>query len=68
MVVPDFISTAAPLLAVLDPSGGDPLARVQASVAEVAGQGTGLWMAAVERAEDHLSTWQAELPFGRPLS
>jgi hypothetical protein len=37
-------------------------------VADLAGSGTGLWMAAVERAEAHLRTWQATLPFGRPLA
>jgi glutamate dehydrogenase/leucine dehydrogenase len=68
VVVPDFISTAGPLLAALDPDGGDPMLRVHDVVAELAPQGTGLWMAAVARAEDHLRTWQDALPFGRPLA
>ncbi len=68
VVVPDFLSTAGPLLAALDPAAGDPMERVQASVAELAGEGTGLWMAAVTRAEAFLGTWQDELPFGRPLA
>lgn len=68
MVVPDFISTAGPLLAALDADGGDPPARVEASVAELRDAGPGLWMAAVVRAEDHLRTWLDELPFGRPLA
>ncbi len=68
VVVPDFLSTAAPLLAAFAPDGGDPLERVQASVAELAGEGTGLWMAACVRAEGFLRTWQDELPFGRPLA
>lgn len=68
VVVPDFLSTAAPLLAAFAPDGGDPLERVQASVAELADAGTGLWMAACLRAEEFLRTWQDELPFGRPLS
>jgi glutamate dehydrogenase/leucine dehydrogenase len=68
VVVPDFLSTAAPLLAAVDPEGGDPAERVHSSVAELAGEGTGLWMAAVTRAEDHLRTWRDELPFGRPLA
>ena len=38
------------------------------SVAELAGEGTGLWMAAALRAEAFLRTWQDELPFGRPLA
>jgi len=68
VVVPDFLSTAAPLLAAFDPDGGDPKARVQAAVADLAGEGTNLWLAACLRAEDFLRTWQAELPFGRPLA
>jgi glutamate dehydrogenase/leucine dehydrogenase len=68
VVVPDFLATAAPLLAALDPDGGDPMERVHASVADLAVSGTGLWMAAVERAEAHLRTWQDTLPFGRPLA
>lgn len=68
VVVPDFVSTAAPLLAALDPDGGDPMERVHAAVADLVGEGTGLWMAAVTRAESFLATWQDELPFGRPLA
>jgi glutamate dehydrogenase/leucine dehydrogenase len=68
VVVPDFLSTAGPLLAALDADAGDPMTRVHDAVAALTGEGTGLWMAAVTKAEDHLRTWQAELPFGRPLS
>ncbi|MGE3621511.1 MAG: hypothetical protein AB7L84_13710 [Acidimicrobiia bacterium] len=68
VVVPDFLSTAAPLLAALAPDGGDPVERVGAAVAELAGEGTGLWLAAAQRAEVHLRTWQDKLPFGRPLA
>ena len=68
VVVPDFLSTAAPLLAALDAGSGDPLERVRAAVAELASEGTGMWRAAVLRAEAHLRTWQDELPFGRPLA
>ena len=68
VVVPDFLSTAGPLLAALDADGGDPMLRVHDAVAALAGTGTGLWMAAVTRAEDHLRTWQGALPFGRPLA
>jgi glutamate dehydrogenase/leucine dehydrogenase len=66
--VPDFVSLAAPLLAGFDPDGGDPVERVRTLVTELAGEGTGLWMAAVSRAEDFLRTWQETLPFGRPLA
>jgi hypothetical protein len=68
MVVPDFLSTAAPLLTALDPDGGDAMTRVHDAVAALAGEGTNLWMAAVERSEAHLKTWQDALPFGRPLA
>jgi glutamate dehydrogenase/leucine dehydrogenase len=68
VVVPDFLATAGPLLAALDPDGGEPMLRVHDAVAAVAGEGTGGWMAAVTRAEAHLATWQDALPFGRPLA
>jgi glutamate dehydrogenase/leucine dehydrogenase len=68
VVVPDFLSTAAPLLAAMDPDGGDGTEQVHAVVAELAGEGTNLWMAAAVRAEEFLKTWQTELPFGRPLA
>jgi hypothetical protein len=63
--VPDFVSTAAPLLALagLD----DPVARVDALAAELASSGPDMFMAAVDRAETFLTTWQDEKPFGRPL-
>ena len=67
VVVPDFLSTAAPVLAVVDPDGGDAM-RVHDAVADLAAEGTGLWMAAVAKAEAHLLTWKDELPFGRPLA
>jgi hypothetical protein len=68
VVVPDFVATAAPLLAAFDPEGGDVMERVHTSVAELAGEGTNLWMACALRAEEHLKSWQPELPFGRPLA
>lgn len=68
VVVPDFLATAGPMLAALDEAGGDPMERVHATVAELAGEGTNLWMAAAVRAEEFLRTWQDALPFGRPLA
>jgi len=68
VVVPDFLSTAAPLLAAVDAGGVDAPSRVHDAVAALAGEGTNLWMAAVAKAEDHLRTWQDSLPFGRPLA
>lgn len=68
VVVPDFLSTAAPLLAAHDPGGGDPVERVSAAVRDLADRGTGMWLAAAERAEENLATWTSERPFGRPLA
>ncbi len=68
VVVPDFVSAAAPWLVSVD--GLDPDGAV-AKLADLAGAvaaGPGTWMAAAERAEAFLSTWRAELPFGRPLA
>ncbi|MEX2294460.1 MAG: hypothetical protein WD691_11785 [Acidimicrobiales bacterium] len=68
VVVPDFLTTAGPLLAALDPDGKDPTARVQAAVADLASEGTNLWMAATLKAEAFLQTWLDSIPFGRPLA
>ena len=68
IVVPDFLSTAGPLLAAMDPDGAEAMERVHDSVANLAGEGTNLWMAAALQAEAFLRTWQAALPFGRPLA
>jgi glutamate dehydrogenase/leucine dehydrogenase len=68
VVVPDFLALAAPVLAALDPDGGDPVERVVTTVGELAIEGPELWMAAVRKAEEHLLTWQDALPFGRPLA
>jgi hypothetical protein len=68
VVVPDFLAIAAPLLAAHDPDGGDPVQRIRDVTIELAEQGTGLWLAAAQRAEAHLATWTNEKPFGRPLA
>ncbi|MDD9371956.1 MAG: hypothetical protein PV358_17685, partial [Acidimicrobiales bacterium] len=68
VVIPDFLATAAPLLAAYDGAGGDPVQRVHTAVTDLAEAGTGLWLAAAKRAEQHLATWTAEQPFGRPLA
>jgi glutamate dehydrogenase/leucine dehydrogenase len=67
VVIPDFLSTAAPLLATYD-GDGDPLQRIHAAVTDLADEGTGLWLAAALRAEENLATWTGEKPFGRPLA
>jgi hypothetical protein len=68
VVIPDFLSTAAPLLAAHDPEGGDPVQRIRDATIEVAEHGTGLWLAAAQRAEGNLAAWTKEKPFGRPLA
>jgi hypothetical protein len=68
VVIPDFLSTAAPLLAAHDPDGGDPVQRIRDVTIELGDHGTGLWLAAVQRAEEFLATWTDEKPFGRPLA
>ena len=68
VVIPDFLSTAAPLLATYDGDGGDPVQRIHAAVTDLAGEGTGLWLAAALRAEQNLAGWTDEKPFGRPLA
>jgi hypothetical protein len=68
IVIPDFLSTSAPLLAAHDPEGGDPVQRIRDATIELAEHGTGLWLAAAQRAEGNLATWTKEKPFGRPLA
>jgi hypothetical protein len=68
VVIPDFLSAAAPLLATYAPDGGDPLERIHGAVTDLAEQGTGLWLAAALRAEENLAAWTDEKPFGRPLA
>lgn len=67
-VVPDFLSTAAPLLAAHDATGGDPVQRVRDATIALAEAGDGMWLAAAEQAEAHLATWTDAKPFGRPLA
>ena len=68
VVIPDFLSTAAPLLATHDPDGGDPVQRIREATIALAEKGTGTWLAAAVRAEEFLATWAREKPFGRPLA
>ena len=66
--VPDALSCAAPLLATADPDGGDAVDRVARTAAELAAEEGEPWRNAVARAETFLATWQAKLPYGRPLA
>ena len=74
-VVPDFIATAGPLFAwwpTGDPTPEaitvDAAAQITASLDEIAPHPDGLFLAAAQRAESFLTTWQDSLPFGRPLA
>jgi hypothetical protein len=68
VVVPDFLSTAAPLLASHDADAGDPVQRVRDATIALADEGTGMWLAAALAAEKNLAGWTSEKPFGRPLA
>jgi glutamate dehydrogenase/leucine dehydrogenase len=68
VVVPDFISTSAPLLAQHDPASGDPVERIGETIASLTTEGTGMWLAAATQAEGFLASWTKEKPFGRPLA
>ena len=66
-VLPDFLTTAAPLLAGFDLDAGDPVERVRTAATGLIGAGPDAWLQAVERAESFLAGW-ATVPFGRPLA
>ncbi len=73
-VLPDFVTTAGPLLAAVGTNGGLDGAvaatreRVAAVVAEVRDHDEGPLVGACVRAEAFLSSWREELPFGRPIA
>ncbi len=73
-VLADFVTTAGPLLIEDDPTGGAAslvsLAkeRVSANCLEFADHPDGDLLAACYKAEQFLSTWRDELPFGRPIA
>ena len=66
--IPDFVALAAPLLHAVDADNGDAVGRVRDLAAELLSAGPTMWMAACQRAEAFLQTWQDALPFGRPLA
>ncbi len=74
--VPDFVPTAAPLLAwwppMADPTPDAVVAAVTdavvAALDETLGHDEGGFLGACYRAEAFLATWRASLPFGRPLA
>ena len=62
--LPDFVTTAGPLVGHVD----EARETVAALVAEVADHDDGPILGACVRAEGFLSTWQDDLPFGRPMA
>ncbi|MFZ4517862.1 MAG: hypothetical protein ACOYOP_05715 [Microthrixaceae bacterium] len=74
-VLPDFVTTAGPLLGFrpTDGAGEDTVAgevthRLGGIIAEVLEHPEGPVLGACYRAEEFLRTWRDELPFGRPLA
>jgi glutamate dehydrogenase/leucine dehydrogenase len=73
VVLPDFITTAGPLLGgaapVLDGAAPPDVApAIAAALRDVIGHEQGPVLGACHRAEAFLRTWRSELPFGRPLA
>ena len=64
LALPDFITTAGPLI-----NDKNQIAETLSSIIEeVINHVDGPLIGACERAEVFLSTWQSELPFGRPMA
>jgi hypothetical protein len=64
LALPDFITTAGPLI-----NDKNQIAETLSSIIEeVMNHVDGPLIGACERAEVFLSTWQSELPFGRPMA
>ncbi len=63
-LLPDFLTTAGPLAGRV---GLDPRAWVAEVAQEVLDHADGAVIGACHRAEDYLSNWVPELPFGRPI-
>ena len=72
--LPDFVTTVGPLIAAVDSStdlvGLIDVAgqRIGGIIEEVRDHPEGPLVGAAIRAEEFLSTWQAQLPFGRPIA
>jgi len=73
-VLPDFVTTAGPILSWWPDEGATQgsvrsavAATVKAVLAETADDPDGPYLGACRRAEAFMATWLAELPFGRPL-
>ena len=64
VALPDFITTAGPLIN----DENQIVETLSSIIEEVATHTDGPIIGACERAEVFLSTWQSELPFGRPMA
>nr|WP_283251142.1 hypothetical protein [Rhabdothermincola salaria] len=75
VVLPDFVTTAGALFAwpvdggeiTVDEARAAATTAIVEVLAEVADHPSGPLLGACERAEAFLTTWAADLPFGRPL-
>jgi len=74
-VLADFVTTSGPLFAdhpdpaaTADDLLAAAVAAITATTQALADHPEGPFMAACYRAEEHLATWQEQLPFGRPLA
>ncbi|MGB6057239.1 MAG: hypothetical protein WBF71_03175 [Microthrixaceae bacterium] len=73
-VLADFVTTAGPMFAEIDPTGepaaliGAARERIDANCREFAEHPDGDLLAACYKAEEFLGTWRDELPFGRPIA
>lgn len=75
-VLPDFVTTAGPMLGGLAPAldGAAPAGpadvadRIRSVLGDVLDHEQGPLLGACQRAEGFLRTWRDELPFGRPLA
>ena len=64
IALPDFITTAGPLI-----NDKNQIAKTLSSIIEeLINHVDGPLIGACERADVFLSTWQSELPFGRPMA
>lgn len=73
-VLPDFVALAGPLIghwpadgATLEALRSAVTGRVTEVLRGVAGHPDGAFLGAAQEAEDFLSSWRDELPFGRPI-
>ncbi len=72
-VLPDFVTTAGPLLGglvegALPDAAVEVSGRITAVLDEVAAHDDGVFLGACHRAEEFIASWHGAKPFGRPLA